>query len=92
MAVLPCPYPGVRAVRLAIEARDAVTGLMAGWERQGIELPGLGVDIAKGYATLDRIGFESRYDYAAMGTNLGHSGPWRSRASTPQSARTTCCA
>ena len=42
------------------------------WQRVGHEL-GFGVGIAKGYATLGRIGFEGRYDYAAIGTvtNLG---------------------
>jgi adenylate cyclase len=69
---VPCTNPGERAVRLAVEARDAVATLIAGWERLGIEL-GFGVGIAKGYATLGRIGFEGRYDYAAIGTvtNLG---------------------
>ncbi len=70
---VPCPNPGERAVRLAVEGREAVERLNAGWQRQGIELPGLGVGVAKGYATLGRIGFDTRYDYAAIGTvtNLG---------------------
>jgi class 3 adenylate cyclase len=29
---------------------------------------GFGVGIAQGYATLGRIGFEGRFDYAAIGT------------------------
>ena len=29
---------------------------------------GFGVGIAQGYATLGRVGFEGRYDYAAIGT------------------------
>ncbi len=42
------------------------------WQRVVHEL-GFGVGIAQGYATLGRIGFEGRYDYAAIGTvtNLG---------------------
>jgi class 3 adenylate cyclase len=36
------------------------------WRRWGKEL-GLGIGIAAGYATLGRIGFEGRYDYAALG-------------------------
>jgi class 3 adenylate cyclase len=38
----------------------------------GYEL-GFGIGVAKGFATLGRIGFEGRYDYAAIGTvtNLG---------------------
>ena len=69
---VPCPNPAERAVRLAVEARAAVEMLIAGWERLGIEL-GFGVGIAKGYATLGKIGFDGRYDYAAIGTvtNLG---------------------
>lgn len=69
---VPCLNPAERAVRLAVEARAAVDKLIAGWERLGIEL-GFGVGIAKGYATLGKIGFDGRYDYAAIGTvtNLG---------------------
>ena len=41
-------------------------------QRAGHEL-GFGIGIAQGFATLGRIGFEGRYDYAAIGTvtNLG---------------------
>ena len=41
------------------------------WEKRGYELA-LGVGIAQGYATLGAIGFEGRWDYAAIGnvTNL----------------------
>ena len=41
--------------------------LAAGWQRRGHDL-GFGVGIAQGYATLGRIGFEGRYDYAAVGS------------------------
>ena len=37
------------------------------WRRLGHEL-GFGIGIAHGYATLGRIGFEGRFDYAAIGT------------------------
>ena len=37
------------------------------WRRQGHDL-GFGVGIAQGYATLGRVGFEGRCDYAAIGT------------------------
>ena len=69
---VPCPNPAERAVRMAVEARVAVGALQTKWQRVGHEL-GFGVGIAKGYATLGRIGFEGRYDYAAIGTvtNLG---------------------
>ena len=38
----------------------------AGWAKRGYEL-GFGVGIATGYATLGRIGYEGRFDYAAIG-------------------------
>jgi len=68
---LPCPDPCVRAVRMAVEMRTAVSDLTAKWHKRGFEL-GFGVGIAHGYATLGRIGFEGRFDYAAIGavTNL----------------------
>lgn len=71
-APLPCPDPAARAVRMALAMRDAVRDLAAGWRREGFEL-GFGVGIAHGEATLGRIGFEGRYDYAAIGrvANLG---------------------
>jgi class 3 adenylate cyclase len=69
---VPCPNPAERALRMAVEARSAVDGLMQRWVRLGYEL-GFGMGIAQGFATLGRIGFEGRYDYAAIGTvtNLG---------------------
>ncbi len=68
---VPCPDPSDRAVRLAVAMRDAVAGLATGWSRRGHDL-GFGVGIAQGHATLGRIGFEGRFDYAAIGsvTNL----------------------
>jgi class 3 adenylate cyclase len=52
---------------MAIEMRNDVVGLAAKWRKHGHEL-GFGVGIAQGYATLGRIGFEGRFDYAAIGT------------------------
>jgi adenylate cyclase len=63
---LPCPEPCVVAVRMAAQMRAAVGELTAKWRKQGFEL-GFGVGIAHGYATLGRIGFEGRFDYAAIG-------------------------
>jgi adenylate cyclase len=63
---LPCPDPSARAVRMAIEMRGRVAELSESWRRQGHDL-GFGVGIAQGYATLGRIGFEGRSDYAAIG-------------------------
>jgi adenylate cyclase len=68
---LPCPDPARRAVDMAVAMRRCVHGLAQGWSRAGHDL-GFGVGIAQGYATLGRIGFEGRFDYAAIGsvTNL----------------------
>src|ERR687891_556447 len=63
---LPCPDPTARAVRMALAMRARIAELSEGWRRQGHDL-GFGVGIAQGYATLGTIGFEGRYDYAAIG-------------------------
>ena len=52
---------------MAVEMRDVVAGLSVKWRRYGPEL-GFGIGIARGYATLGRIGFEGRFDYSAIGT------------------------
>ena len=41
--------------------------LAVGWQRRGHDL-GFGAGVGQGYATLGRIGFEGRYDYAAVGS------------------------
>jgi class 3 adenylate cyclase len=64
---VPCPDPALRAVRLAVEMRDAVATLARSWAGRGHEI-GFGVGIAQGYATLGQIGFEGRVDYTAIGT------------------------
>jgi len=63
---LPCLDAPERAARLAVEMRDAVRSLQAGWTRRGHRL-GFGIGMAQGYATLGRIGFEDRFDYTAIG-------------------------
>jgi class 3 adenylate cyclase len=64
---LPCPNPSERAVRMAVDMRADIGELERKWRKHGHEL-GFGVGIAQGYATLGRIGFEGRFDYAAIGT------------------------
>jgi adenylate cyclase len=68
---LPCPDPAARAIQMAVSMRGRVAELKAGWRRRGHQLD-FGVGIAQGYATLGKIGFEGRFDYAAIGivTNL----------------------
>jgi adenylate cyclase len=60
-----------RAVRMAVAIRARVGQLAEGWRRQSYALD-LGIGVAQGHATLGRIGFEGRADYAAIGsvTNL----------------------
>lgn len=80
---LPCPDPCQRAVNMAVEMRTRVAELAADWRRQGYEL-GFGVGIAHGYATLGRIGFEGRFDYAAVGTVVNLSARLCSQAQDGQ--------
>jgi adenylate cyclase len=54
-------------VRMAVAMRDQVIEMAERWHKRGYEL-GFGVGIAQGYATLGRIGFEGRFDYAAIGS------------------------
>jgi class 3 adenylate cyclase len=56
----------LQAVRLALAARERFAELATAWRKLGPEL-GLGIGIEAGYATLGRVGFEGRYDYAALG-------------------------
>jgi adenylate cyclase len=81
----PIPHDDAaeRAVRMALKIRDAVKDLSVGWRRRGHDLA-LGQGIAQGFATLGRIGFEGRFDYAAIGsvTNMSarlcsDAGPWQ---------------
>jgi len=64
---VPVDNPALQAVRMALDMRAALGGLIDKWRRLGHEL-GFGIGIAHGYATLGTIGFEGRFDYAAIGT------------------------
>lgn len=68
---VPCDDAPERALRMAVAMRERVRVLAASWYKQGHDLA-LGIGIAQGYATLGRIGFDGRFDYAAIGsvTNL----------------------
>lgn len=70
-APIPLPDHAKRAVRMAVEMRDAVGILTHRWRSRGHTL-GFGIGIAVGYATLGQIGFDRRLEYAAVGsvTNL----------------------
>ena len=56
----------LQAVKLALAAQERFSDLARLWRKRGTDL-GLGIGIEAGYATLGRIGFEGRYDYAALG-------------------------
>jgi class 3 adenylate cyclase len=64
---LPCADHAARAVAMAVAMRESVGALAQDWRKRGYDL-GFGVGIAQGYATLGRIGFEGRFDYAAIGS------------------------
>ena len=64
---IPLPNPALQAVEMALEMRASIGALMEKWRRLGHEL-GFGIGISHGYATLGTIGFEERFDYAAIGT------------------------
>ena len=69
---LPIEKPAEHAMQTALAVQEAFVPIGKHWhKRSGFEL-GLGVGIAQGYATLGAIGFEGRWDYAAIGnvTNL----------------------
>jgi len=80
---LPCDDAPSRSIRMALAMRQRVQELADGWQRRGYELA-FGVGIAQGYATLGRIGFAGRFDYASVGsvTNLAarlcaEAAPWQ---------------
>ena len=64
---VPVPDPALRAVKMALDMRVTIGALIENWRRLGHDL-GFGIGIAHGYATLGTIGFEGRFDYAAIGT------------------------
>ena len=64
---VPVETPPLQAVLMALDMRDAIGTLTDKWRRRGHDI-GFGIGIAHGFATLGTIGFEGRFDYAAIGT------------------------
>jgi class 3 adenylate cyclase len=64
---VPIENPVLQAVLMALELRNALGALTQTWSRLGHEI-GFGIGIAHGFATLGTIGYEGRFDYAAIGT------------------------
>ena len=62
---VPVENPALQAVLMALEVR--IGALTETWRRLGHDI-GFGIGIAHGFATLGTIGFEGRFDYAAIGT------------------------
>jgi adenylate cyclase len=80
---IPCGDAPLRSVRMALTMRQRVQELADRWQRRGHELA-LGIGIAQGYATLGRVGYADRFDYASIGsvTNLAarlcaEAAPWQ---------------
>ena len=63
---LPIDRPAERAVRMALALQEAFTPIAQAWEKLGHDV-GLGIGISQGEATLGVIGFEQRWEYAAIG-------------------------
>jgi len=68
-APLPCPEPALRGVHMALDMQAAVQALIVGWRARGYTI-GFGIGLAKGPATVGRIGYEGRTDYTAIGSNV----------------------
>jgi GAF domain-containing protein/class 3 adenylate cyclase len=64
---IPVDNPAPQALLMAIDMRAAIGALIEKWCRLGHEI-GFGIGVAHGFATLGTIGFEGRFDYAAIGT------------------------
>jgi len=65
--LIPVENPALQAVLMALDMRTAIGGMIEKWRDLGHDL-GFGIGIAHGFATLGTIGFEGRFDYAAIGT------------------------
>src|SRR4029078_11045334 len=88
-APVRCDDGPLRAIRMSLAMRTRVRGLAEAWARQGHDLA-MGIGIAQGYATLGKIGFDGRHDYAAIGsvTNLAarlcaDAEPWQILVTEP---------
>jgi class 3 adenylate cyclase len=60
------PDAPVRAAKMALQMQAQFAPLRERWTRLGYDLD-LSIGIAKGFATLGAFGYESRFDYSAIG-------------------------
>ncbi len=66
-APVPVEEPALKAVDLAVEMQRTVQELIVRWRARGYHI-GFGIGLASGPATVGRIGYESRFDYTAIGS------------------------
>jgi class 3 adenylate cyclase len=64
---VPIAEPAQRALQMALDVQARLQSRCASWQEMGHELD-FGIGVAQGYATIGPIGFEGRWDYAAIGT------------------------
>jgi adenylate cyclase len=69
---LPCADHSEKAVAMAVAMRDAIDEHSERWRKRDYLL-GFGIGIARGHATIGRIGFDQRWDYAVIGTVSNHA-------------------
>jgi adenylate cyclase len=63
----PCEDPALISIRMSVAMRRRIQALSTEWQQRGHDL-GFSIGIAQGFATMGRIGFEGRYEYAAIGS------------------------
>jgi CheY-like chemotaxis protein len=63
---LTVPDPARRAAAMAIDMQARFVPMRTRWTKLGYDLD-LSIGIAKGFATLGAFGYESRFDYSAIG-------------------------
>jgi adenylate cyclase len=71
MMLLNAPMPmrdaALAGARMAVEMQSTVQDLVRSWQARGYRV-GFGIGLAKGSATVGRIGYEGRLDYTAIGS------------------------
>ena len=64
---LDAPDHPRRAIAMTVELREAAAPMIAEWRRMGYDLDWC-AGIATGYATIGTVGYEGRWEYAAIGS------------------------
>jgi class 3 adenylate cyclase len=67
---VPQPDHATRAVRCALELREALHRVIEGWSSDGRPRPGLGVGVTTGYVTVGNIGTLQRMEYTVLGRHV----------------------